>query len=218
MKKTLTLILVGAILGSTVAFAATKYFSDVPVGLWYSDEIASLSEKGIITGYSDGTFGPTKNVSRAELAVMLDRLIDYIETIQATKMDEATAVEMLEDAGCMWDTADDDVSVVFEDSNWVIKSSGCGGECRINAFTEEINSDDNPMCMGVSELSEAEAIEMLEDAGCFWDLSHEDVSIVHEGNDWVIQKSGCGGVCSISDTASTPAHIDESPMCMGLNP
>lgn len=80
MKKTLMLILVGALLGSTVAFAASKFFSDVPANTWYSDAVASLSDKGIIEGYPDGTFGPTNNVNRAELAVMLDRLIEYMET------------------------------------------------------------------------------------------------------------------------------------------
>jgi len=80
MKKSLTLILVGILLGSTVAFAASKFFSDVPANTWYSDEVASLSDKGIIAGYPDGTFGVTKNVNRAELAVILDRLIEYMET------------------------------------------------------------------------------------------------------------------------------------------
>lgn len=80
MKKTFALIFTGVLLGSTVAFAAVKLFSDVPSNTWYSEAVASLADKGIIAGYPDGTFGPTKNVNRAELAVMLDRLIEYIET------------------------------------------------------------------------------------------------------------------------------------------
>ena len=80
MKKTLTLILVGAMLGSTVAFAASKIFSDVPTNTWYTDAVNSLSEKGIIDGYPDNAFAPNSNVDRAELAVTLDRLIKYIET------------------------------------------------------------------------------------------------------------------------------------------
>lgn len=80
MKKTLILILVGTLLGSTVAFAAVKMFSDVPSNTWYSEAVTNLANKGIITGYPDGTFGPTKNVNRAELAVILDRFIEYVET------------------------------------------------------------------------------------------------------------------------------------------
>lgn len=80
MKKILILIVVGMILGSTIVLAASKFFSDVPAGQWYSGAVASLSEKGIISGYSDGTFGPGKNVSRAEVAVMLDKTIQFLQT------------------------------------------------------------------------------------------------------------------------------------------
>jgi hypothetical protein len=79
MKKTLMLLLVGALLGSTVALAASKIFSDVPTNAWYSNAVTSLSDKGIIEGYPNGTFGPANDVSRAELAVILDRTIQYIE-------------------------------------------------------------------------------------------------------------------------------------------
>lgn len=80
MKKTLILIFVGVLIGSTVAFAAGKMFSDVPSNAWYSEAVVSLVDKGIIAGYPDGTFGSTKNVNRAELAVTLNRLIEYIKT------------------------------------------------------------------------------------------------------------------------------------------
>lgn len=80
MKKTLVLVFAGILLGSTVAFAAVKVFSDVPSNTWYSEAVGRLADKGIIAGYPDGTFGPTKNVNRAELAVMLDRVIEYTET------------------------------------------------------------------------------------------------------------------------------------------
>ncbi len=79
MKKTFALIFIGVLLGSTLAFASVKMFSDVPNNTWYSESVGSLADKGIVSGYKDGTFGPGKNVSRAELAVMLDRTIEYIE-------------------------------------------------------------------------------------------------------------------------------------------
>lgn len=95
MKKTLLLIVIGAILGSTVGFAGSKLFPDVDENAWYADAVASLSEKGIIQGYPDGTFGPNKNVNRAELAVILDRLLEYIETGEVSSNE---------------DTSDDDAS------------------------------------------------------------------------------------------------------------
>lgn len=41
-------------------------FSDVPAGKWYETAVKTLASKGVITGYTDGTFKPTKSVTRAE--------------------------------------------------------------------------------------------------------------------------------------------------------
>ena len=80
MKKFIAGLVTGVIITSIpMAFAVSKLFSDVPSNEWYSNAVANLSEKGIVAGYPDGTFGPSNNVNRAELAVMLDRLINYIE-------------------------------------------------------------------------------------------------------------------------------------------
>lgn len=79
-KKTLLLILCGVLIGSSVTFATGKFFPDVPVNSFYSDAVINLSEKGIINGYPDGTFGPGNTVNRAELAVILDRMLEYMET------------------------------------------------------------------------------------------------------------------------------------------
>lgn len=49
-------------------------YSDVPAGLWYSTSVATLSSMGVITGYPDGTFRPTANITRAEFATLLSRL------------------------------------------------------------------------------------------------------------------------------------------------
>lgn len=53
------------------AFADTK-------GHWAEGAIARCAKAGIIMGYSDGTFKPNNTVTRAELAVICDRLLDYL--------------------------------------------------------------------------------------------------------------------------------------------
>ena len=76
MKKTLRLLsvlLVMAMMVSSVAFAAT--FSDVSSDKNYYESVSVLSALGIINGYSDGTFGPEKNVTRAEFSAMLMRAL-----------------------------------------------------------------------------------------------------------------------------------------------
>ena len=81
MKKIISLILAGAIIGSIgTAFAISQLFSDVPENEWYSNAIYSLSEKEIIEGYEDGTFRPLNDINRAEVAIMLDKAISYVET------------------------------------------------------------------------------------------------------------------------------------------
>ncbi|MGI6066709.1 MAG: S-layer homology domain-containing protein [Bacillota bacterium] len=51
-------------------------FSDVKPGYWAYADIAAAKGAGIFGGYPDGTFKPERYVSRAELAVILDRAFD----------------------------------------------------------------------------------------------------------------------------------------------
>ena len=50
---------------------AAPVFSDVPSSYWAYDVITSLSSKGIVSGYPDGTFKPGASITRAEFATML---------------------------------------------------------------------------------------------------------------------------------------------------
>ena len=51
----------------------TAVFSDVQPGHPYYTEISWLHDSGLSTGYEDGTFGPTTNISRQALAAFLLR-------------------------------------------------------------------------------------------------------------------------------------------------
>ncbi len=53
-------------------------FSDVPATHWAKDNISTLAAKGIITGYSDGTFGLGKSIKRAEAVTMLNRYLGRV--------------------------------------------------------------------------------------------------------------------------------------------
>lgn len=63
---------------------------------------------------------------------------------------EDEAVALLEASDCLWDVDDEATTVTFEDPDWVIRSESCLGECRINAETEAVDNDTNPMCTGES--------------------------------------------------------------------
>jgi len=48
-------------------------FDDVSSDKYYADGIAWAARSGVVTGYTDHTFGPTDTISREQLAVMLYR-------------------------------------------------------------------------------------------------------------------------------------------------
>ena len=58
---------------ATISFATTPTFSDVPATHWAYKAIEYMSGKGIISGYGDGTFGPSDNMSYAQYFTLLTK-------------------------------------------------------------------------------------------------------------------------------------------------
>jgi hypothetical protein len=50
-------------------------FVDVPEGHWAYRDIAKAVEKEILLGYPDGTFRPSNDLTRAEVAAIIYRLL-----------------------------------------------------------------------------------------------------------------------------------------------
>ena len=79
-KKLLSVILVVMILFTAAPFsavAADKY-SDVK-GHWAENAINTWSDYGILLGYEDGNFRPGNDITRAEMAAIINRVMDYTE-------------------------------------------------------------------------------------------------------------------------------------------
>jgi hypothetical protein len=57
----------------------TTGFSDVPSDEWYTAAVYWAKENGVVAGYPDGTFAPTKPVTRAEFVVTLYGFAKNIE-------------------------------------------------------------------------------------------------------------------------------------------
>ncbi len=64
----------------TLTVASVNSFWDVPTDQWYSPAISRLEDKNILQGSSDGSYNLEEYVNRAELAVIIDRTLEYIET------------------------------------------------------------------------------------------------------------------------------------------
>ena len=54
----------------------TNRYSDVAATSWYNTAVSTLSSMGIITGYPDGTFGPQRDITRAETMTLINRVLN----------------------------------------------------------------------------------------------------------------------------------------------
>ena len=59
------------------AVSGTSPFDDVASGQWYTDAVIWASENGIVSGYGDGKFGPTDEITREQFATILYRYAQY---------------------------------------------------------------------------------------------------------------------------------------------
>lgn len=85
LKRLISILLVSAMLTSTTAFAVEygeelknmpvhtyeERFSDVPKSHWAFNYIAELVNDNVLSGYPDGKFYPSNNVTRAEFAKIM---------------------------------------------------------------------------------------------------------------------------------------------------
>ncbi|AEG13898.1 Ig domain protein group 2 domain protein [Desulfofundulus kuznetsovii DSM 6115] len=62
-------------LGSGEASVLGKFKDAGRIGSWARGSVAAVVARGLMGGYSDGTFGPARSITRAETVVVLDRAI-----------------------------------------------------------------------------------------------------------------------------------------------
>jgi hypothetical protein len=81
MKKVLSLVLVIAMVLSSMSFAFASDLNDI-ADSDYKKAIETLVALGIIDGYDDGTYKPEKTISRAELAKILVEALGYGDLVE----------------------------------------------------------------------------------------------------------------------------------------
>jgi len=57
---------------------STAQFSDVQSENWYYDAVQTAVSAGWINGYANNTFAPNQNITRAEMAVILSRVLQHL--------------------------------------------------------------------------------------------------------------------------------------------
>lgn len=73
MKRVVSLILCLCVILSMSVFVSAITFSDLANNHWAYQNIMALVNEGTINGYEDGTFKPSKTVTRAEFAKMIGK-------------------------------------------------------------------------------------------------------------------------------------------------
>lgn len=71
-------------------------FADVSEDHWAWRHITMMGAKGVLAGYGDGRFGPSNNVTRLELVIMVTRMLGYED--EALALDPAEVAELLSGA------------------------------------------------------------------------------------------------------------------------
>ena len=76
----LLLFLAWLVGGCTSDVGAAPRFSDIPADHPYAKAVGELADRGIISGYGDGTFGLNDSVSRQQFAKMIVLSMGYVVT------------------------------------------------------------------------------------------------------------------------------------------
>lgn len=88
-------------------------FSDVASKTWYAGAVSIAVQAGLIQGYNDGTFRPNKEISRQELAVLMNRALHFV-----LKNDDTINVELqlakYEDGNTVASWAKEDVASLIQ--------------------------------------------------------------------------------------------------------
>jgi hypothetical protein len=73
MTRGMFVTIMGRLSGADKNAYTSSKFSDVDIKAWYGPYVAWASEKGISTGFEDGTFAPDNTITREQMAVMIMR-------------------------------------------------------------------------------------------------------------------------------------------------
>ncbi len=76
MKRKLSLFLAVAMAFSSTTVVSAKDFKDTTKS-WASGSIDRWSDNGVLSGYTDGSFKPQSNITRAEFLAIVDKIMKY---------------------------------------------------------------------------------------------------------------------------------------------
>lgn len=77
MKKTIsaTILTVALLISTIPTVASAAGFKDVTSDKYYYNSVQKCADKGFVSGYSDGSFRPNGNITRAEFATIMNKVL-----------------------------------------------------------------------------------------------------------------------------------------------
>jgi len=101
-------------------------FADVEAGAWYAKAVAWAQEDGIVTGYTDNTFRPFKEITRQEMAVMLARYAKNAGYVMDTETDltaypDADSVALWAEGAVIWAVENGLINGILSDGTSYLK-------------------------------------------------------------------------------------------------
>ena len=78
------------LVGADTSQPSNAGFTDVVKGAWYEGYVDWAVANGIVSGYGDGRFGPNDQITREQMAVMLEKFIEVID-LNGQKVNEAVS-------------------------------------------------------------------------------------------------------------------------------
>lgn len=97
----------------TARYTADAPYSDMPEGSWYHDAVLEASAMGLMTGYGDGTFGPSDSLTRAQAATILWRYFQPTASKNYNAQAATNRTKMADvESGCFYTEA----------TNWAVEN------------------------------------------------------------------------------------------------
>jgi flavodoxin len=79
-------------IAGTPSFTAGTDFADIDAGSYYADAVKWCSSEGIVSGYSNGNFGPNDTITREQFAAILWRYAGNPDSENAQSFTDAASV------------------------------------------------------------------------------------------------------------------------------
>ncbi len=95
VTRAMFVTVLGRMYGLREDFVAPISFTDVKEGDWFAPYVTWASLNGIVNGYEDGTFGPNREITREQMAVILIR---YCEAYDYLLPEEAKTSSFTDEA------------------------------------------------------------------------------------------------------------------------